>query len=94
MASSRVPRGRRKLWIIRFGPTWYPFTWDRGHGTTKWLEIRLDRALISNSWSRETFQDAKLTNLEVSTFDHCPILLEPTIVQHTPRMRKFMFENA
>lgn len=29
----------------------YPFTFERGYGTDKWIEIRLDRALISKSWS-------------------------------------------
>lgn len=54
----------------------YPFTWEKLKGIDKWIEIRLDRALVSRSWS-ETFQDVKLTNLEVTTSDHCPILLKP-----------------
>lgn len=71
----------------------YQFTWERGHGTAKWVEIRLDRALVSRSWS-EAFQDARLVNLTCSTSDHCPLLLEPTTVSKTPRYRKSKFENA
>lgn len=71
----------------------YPFTWERGRGTEKWVEIRLDRAIVSNAWLN-TFQDAKLTNLEVSTSDHCPILLEPKVASAFMRPKKFRFENA
>ncbi|KAK1376764.1 hypothetical protein POM88_032957 [Heracleum sosnowskyi] len=54
----------------------YPFTWERNRGTAQWIEVRLDRALISPDFLN-MFPDAKLTNLEVSTSDHCPIMLEP-----------------
>lgn len=62
----------------------YPYTYDRGYGTTKWIEIRLDRALVKNSWG-EIFTEAKLTNIEISTSDQCPII---------SKLRKFRFENA
>lgn len=71
----------------------YPFTWQRGHGTSKWVEIRLDMALVSKAWT-DIFGDAKLINLEVTTSDHCPILLEPTPVSTIPRRRRIKFENA
>lgn len=71
----------------------YPFTWERGHGMSRWTEIRLDRALVSRSWTK-VFVNAKLVNLEISTSDHCPILLEPITVNTTPRSRKLKFENA
>ncbi|XP_074374778.1 uncharacterized protein LOC141715199 [Apium graveolens] len=71
----------------------YPFTCERGKGTEKWVEIRLDRAIVSKAWL-EIFQDAKLTNLEVSTSDHTPILLEPITLHITPRKRRLKFENA
>ncbi|XP_074352960.1 uncharacterized protein LOC141692122 [Apium graveolens] len=71
----------------------YPYTWERGRGTEKWVEIRLDRAIVSKEWM-ETFQDAKLTNLEVSTSDHCPIFLEPMIEKITLSTKRFWFENA
>lgn len=72
----------------------YPFTWERGHGTDKWVEIRLDRALASSTWLN-LFKDAKRFNLEVSTSDHSPIFLEPVMVASSfPRIRKLRFENA
>lgn len=71
----------------------YPYTWERGHVTDKWVEIRLDRALVSTSWS-EIFKDVRLVNLNSSTSDHCPILLEPITVTNVPRIRKLKFENA
>lgn len=71
----------------------YPYTFERSHGTDVWIEIRLDRALVSKSWI-DSYQEAKLTNLEVSTSDHCPILLEPMVDKLIVSSRKFRFENA
>ena len=44
----------------------YPFTWERGYGTSKWIEIRLDRALVTESFANQ-FNNAKLSNLKIST---------------------------
>lgn len=71
----------------------YPFTWERSHGTDKWVEIRLDRAIVSRTWL-DIFKDARLVNLNVSTSDHSPILLEPVIATLSPITRKLKFENA
>lgn len=71
----------------------YPYTWERGRGTDKWVEIRLDRALVSKEWMKR-FKDAKLSTLEVSTSDHCPIFLEPLIEKTIIRPHRFRFENA
>lgn len=54
----------------------YPYTWERGYGTESWTEIRLDRALVSNSFM-SLFTDVRLLNLKFSTSDHSPILLKP-----------------
>lgn len=70
----------------------YPFTWERGRGTDMWIEIRLDRAQVTSSWS-EAFQNTRLTNLEV-TSDHCPIFLEPVVEQIVINSKRFWFENA
>ncbi|KAK1386603.1 hypothetical protein POM88_014781 [Heracleum sosnowskyi] len=56
----------------------YQFTWERGQDTDEVIEIRLDRALITDSFMAQ-FTEAKLTNLEISTSDHSPIFLEPVI---------------
>lgn len=50
----------------------YPYTWERGHGSEDWIEVRLDRALVSTLFL-QSFSESKLTNLEVSTSDHCPL---------------------
>lgn len=71
----------------------YPYTFERGHGTEAWTEIHLDRALVSKSWT-ETYQEAKLTNLEFSTSDHSPILLEPMTKKMMFSSKPFRFENA
>ncbi|XP_074336904.1 uncharacterized protein LOC141674077 [Apium graveolens] len=42
----------------------YQFTWERNHGTKDWVEIKLDRALVTQAWA-DNFQDAVLTNLEI-----------------------------
>lgn len=56
----------------------YPFTWERGHKNENWIEIRFDLALATKSWV-ECFPDAKLTNMEITTSDHTPLLLKPFI---------------
>ncbi|XP_060959188.1 uncharacterized protein LOC133030459 [Cannabis sativa] len=71
----------------------YPFTWERGRGTREWIEVRPDRALVTNSW-RILFPEACLTNLEASTSDHCPIFLEPIVRVSFRTPRRFRFENA
>lgn len=71
----------------------YPFTWERGVGTDKHIEIRLDRALVSPAFL-SVFKETKLTNLEVSTSDHSPIWLEPEVGTIVNRKTTFRFENA
>lgn len=70
-----------------------PLNLEIGHGIEKWIEIWLDRALVSKEWT-EVFQETKLTNLEVSTSDHCPILREPKVEKQILRLKRFRFENA
>ncbi|KAL8133670.1 hypothetical protein AgCh_008927 [Apium graveolens] len=71
----------------------YPYTWERGCGTDDWMEIRLDRALVSDSFINQ-FQDAKLVNMKISTSDHSPILLVPFTSSHSIKVKRFRFENA
>ncbi|KAK1400695.1 hypothetical protein POM88_000300 [Heracleum sosnowskyi] len=71
----------------------YPFTWEMGYGTPKWIEIRLDRVLVTESFANQ-FNNAKLSNLKISTSDHSPILLEPITRSQAERIKKFRFENA
>ncbi|KAK1361570.1 hypothetical protein POM88_046044 [Heracleum sosnowskyi] len=71
----------------------YPYTWESGYGTHKWIEIRLDRALVSNSFMHQ-FGEAKLTNMKITTSDHSPILLEPFTSYNVVRTKQIRFENA
>uniref|UniRef100_A0A803NVA0 CCHC-type domain-containing protein n=1 Tax=Cannabis sativa TaxID=3483 RepID=A0A803NVA0_CANSA len=71
----------------------YPFTWEKGRNTTDWIEERLDKTLVTNEWL-SLFPQSILYNLELSSSDHCPLLLIlkgnfPTTTHHS-----FRFENA
>ncbi|KAK1396101.1 hypothetical protein POM88_005964 [Heracleum sosnowskyi] len=57
------------------------------------MEIRLDRALINTRFFN-LFQEAKLTNIELTTSDHCPIFLEPATKHNFVYTRRFKFENS
>uniref|UniRef100_A0A803PV21 Reverse transcriptase n=1 Tax=Cannabis sativa TaxID=3483 RepID=A0A803PV21_CANSA len=71
----------------------YPFTWEKGRGTNAWIEVRIDRAVVSQNWL-DLFPIAKLLNLEVSTSDHCPLLLMLDNVIQVVAIRSFKFENS
>lgn len=71
----------------------YQFTWEKCYNSSEWVEVRLDRALVSHSFMNQ-FVDAKLTNLMISTSDHSPILLEPFQLTRNRGLKKFRFENA
>ncbi|KAL8099905.1 hypothetical protein AgCh_032239 [Apium graveolens] len=53
----------------------HPFTWEKSRGTSAWVELRLDRALVTQRWM-EIHEEALLYNIEISTSDHAPVLLE------------------
>ncbi|XP_062088747.1 uncharacterized protein LOC133795307 [Humulus lupulus] len=71
----------------------YQFTWEASRGTDRWIEVRLDRGLANQKWL-DFFPLAKLFNLEVSSSDHCPLLLDPCYRQRVFLHRGFKFENA
>ncbi|XP_060972631.1 uncharacterized protein LOC133038482 [Cannabis sativa] len=71
----------------------YPFTWEKGRNSANWIEERLDKALVSHEWI-STFPQATLHNLEISTSDHCPILLILKGVSPAYSFVSFRFENA
>uniref|UniRef100_A0A803P367 RNase H type-1 domain-containing protein n=1 Tax=Cannabis sativa TaxID=3483 RepID=A0A803P367_CANSA len=71
----------------------YPYTWERHRGTDDWVEVRIDRALVNQSWL-DLFPTAKLFNLEASNSDHCPLHLVPhnaTMVASNRVFRKRFF---
>lgn len=71
----------------------YSFTWERGRGTDQWVEYRLDRGLVNSCWM-QCLPHTQLINLDVSTSDHCPILLVPNNNVSLPIKKLFKFENA
>ncbi|XP_074374872.1 uncharacterized protein LOC141716338 [Apium graveolens] len=58
----------------------HPFTWERGRNTDNWLEIRLDRALVSPDWL-DLFPMLKLYTIDGSPSDHSPIFLDPKMIE-------------
>ncbi|XP_074343124.1 uncharacterized protein LOC141680949 [Apium graveolens] len=71
----------------------HQFTWERGRNTAAWIEIRLDRVVVSSSWL-SIFPLAKLYTKEGSSSDHSPICLEPIVKQTWNGKKCFRFENA
>uniref|UniRef100_A0A803PA04 Reverse transcriptase domain-containing protein n=1 Tax=Cannabis sativa TaxID=3483 RepID=A0A803PA04_CANSA len=71
----------------------HQFTWEKGRGTSAWIEVRPDRALISTSWN-QLFHSATLSNLGFATSDHSPLFLEPVVVNNFAPSRRFRFENS
>lgn len=71
----------------------HSFTWERGRGMDAWLEIRLDRAMVTSNWF-ELFPYSKLYNLEGSPSDHSAICLEPSVSSPGLRKKRFRFENV
>uniref|UniRef100_A0A803QN19 Reverse transcriptase domain-containing protein n=1 Tax=Cannabis sativa TaxID=3483 RepID=A0A803QN19_CANSA len=71
----------------------YPFTWEKGRNSDNWIEERLDKALVNNGWLN-LFSQASLFNLEVSIFDHCPLLLVFQGTVPLTTFSSFRFENA
>ncbi|XP_019189724.1 PREDICTED: uncharacterized protein LOC109184133 isoform X2 [Ipomoea nil] len=70
----------------------HQFTWERSKGTANWVEAKLDRILVSDSW-RDSFSQAMASSIIATKSDHSPLhlqLLTPDIP--TPKGR-FRFEN-
>uniref|UniRef100_A0A803QQI1 Reverse transcriptase domain-containing protein n=1 Tax=Cannabis sativa TaxID=3483 RepID=A0A803QQI1_CANSA len=79
--------------LVNLDVVGYQYTWEKCRGTSSWVEARLDRALVSNSWL-QLFPGAILSNLEYSYSDHSPIYLEPIIRSNHIPYHLFRFENA
>lgn len=71
----------------------HPYTWERSRGKHNWMEARLDRCLKNHLLSN-LFPHAALHNLEFSSSDNWPIILESTITIAKARKYQFRFENA
>ncbi|KAK6141825.1 hypothetical protein DH2020_024431 [Rehmannia glutinosa] len=75
------------------GISGYPSTWERERGSSNWVEDRLDRCLVSQSW-HNLFPNYKVWNLESSMSDHSPIFMDIGRFYRIKRVRRFRFENA
>ncbi|XP_074342276.1 uncharacterized protein LOC141679766 [Apium graveolens] len=73
--------------------TGHQFTWERNRGKIDWMEVRLDRALITDDWVN-SFPLAKLYNLEGAPSDHSALLLVPQTKLRRQKPYRFKFENA
>ncbi|KAF4379184.1 hypothetical protein G4B88_010578 [Cannabis sativa] len=62
-------------------------------GTSNWVEIRLDKALVSSLWL-DSFPSAILTNGDFSSSDHTPLFLDISPAAPTVLVHHFRFENA
>lgn len=71
----------------------HPYTWEKSRGTTRWVEVRLDRVCVNNDWM-EMFPSSKVTNLIAPTSDHSTIFLQITVWRQIPRGFRFRFENS
>uniref|UniRef100_A0A803P371 Zinc finger, CCHC-type n=1 Tax=Cannabis sativa TaxID=3483 RepID=A0A803P371_CANSA len=66
---------------------------DLHRDTDDWVEVRIDRALVNQSWL-DLFPTAKLFNLEASNSNHCPLHLVPHNATMVASNRVFRFENS
>ncbi|XP_074375401.1 uncharacterized protein LOC141717203 [Apium graveolens] len=71
----------------------YSFTWVKSKGTSDWVELRLNRALVTQQWL-DIHKETTLFNMEVSTSDHTPIFLAINKCIINTNVRRFRFENA
>nr|GMD79921.1 uncharacterized protein LOC109152193 [Ipomoea batatas] len=69
------------------------FTWERGRGTDRWVQEKLDRVLVTGDW-RDEFGGARAWSLEGGSSDHMPILLK--LAHNRPRewRRRVRYENV
>lgn len=67
--------------------------WECGKGTDHWVEVRLDKTLVSHDWCC-LFPAANFMNLEVTSSDHCPVLFDPRVMSQDHYSRRFRFENS
>ncbi|XP_019176865.1 PREDICTED: uncharacterized protein LOC109172170 [Ipomoea nil] len=75
------------------GMVGYEFTWERGRGTHRWVEERLDRAVASGDWC-EMYTGVSVYNLPSVTSDHSALNLVMEGGRIGRRTRGFRFESA
>ncbi|XP_074352512.1 uncharacterized protein LOC141691645 [Apium graveolens] len=68
------------------------FTWEKSRGTPGWIQERLDRGFVTQSW-RQLFPTVEVHVLKVSTSNHLMLILKLNSQIYVPKSRKFRFEN-
>ncbi|XP_073367603.1 uncharacterized protein [Aegilops tauschii subsp. strangulata] len=63
--------------LIDLGFAGYPFTYDNRRGGRANVQVRLDRAVATNSW-RDLHADAEVVHLVSPCSDYCPVLVRCT----------------
>ncbi|KAL8099132.1 hypothetical protein AgCh_031712 [Apium graveolens] len=71
----------------------HPFTWEKSRGTERWVEERVDRVCVNDSW-RSLFPLNKVVNLIAPTSDHSAIYQHVHVWRPVQRGCRFRFENA
>ncbi|KAL3820475.1 hypothetical protein ACJIZ3_006380 [Penstemon smallii] len=81
--------------LTDLGYSGYPYTWSNGWEFPRTINVRIDRACISDSWLNK-FPASKVRHLDYGGSDHCPILLhilDREIEQPNLNKRGFKFES-
>ncbi|XP_019154282.1 PREDICTED: uncharacterized protein LOC109150753 [Ipomoea nil] len=73
----------------------HQFTWEKGKGTERWLEERLDKVLVTEQWT-DLHGEAWVENILTRKSDHSALFLNTDIalVRRPGGPRRFRFEMA
>ncbi|XP_019161139.1 PREDICTED: uncharacterized protein LOC109157755 [Ipomoea nil] len=79
--------------LVDLGMLGSRFTWERGRGTDRWVEERLDRVVATMEWL-DLYEGAEVHNIITLESDHNALMLqlEPRPLQHNAKT--FRFESA
>ena len=78
--------------LIDIGMEGFQFTWEKSRGTPDWIEERLDRAMVTQTWLSR-FSNSIVYGMEEFESDHIPLFLDTRYLGKTYRQRRFRFEN-
>ena len=70
-----------------------PFTWKKYFRDGQTLWERLDRGLANNKWLLR-YGGTAVHHLTCSTLEHCPLFIEPEMVEPTNPEKPFHFEEV
>ncbi|XP_019184178.1 PREDICTED: uncharacterized protein LOC109179063 [Ipomoea nil] len=95
--SDRLIRGfnaaLRDCGLNDMGMEGHEFTWEKGKGTERWVQERLDRAVATTEWCA-MFSEAIVRNLITINSDHSAIILDLVVRPIRQVIRRFKFESG